>query len=107
MNLEQTERITCPSCERGIEVVLAIEESDGGVCIWTKETRLAPGIANKVKLLRQSHGWTLTTLAQKTGIDLSYLSKIGKGRKEVGLKTLHKLAAAFGVTVSYLMEGIE
>ena len=45
-------------------------------------------------------------MADKVGIDRSYISDMERGRKNVCLPTLETLAQAFGVTISQLLKGL-
>lgn len=53
-------------------------------------------IANYIHELRDAAGFTLMELAEKTGLSASFLSDIERGRTDPSMKTLRKLAAAFG-----------
>lgn len=53
----------------------------------------------KLRLLRQQHGWGLKELAARTGLSVSYLSEIEKGRKYPKPDKLVELAR--GLSVDY------
>ncbi len=57
----------------------------------------------KVRQLRQARGWSFEELARQTGLSLSYLNEIEKGKKSPQPETLHKLADALGTTADFLL----
>lgn len=59
-------------------------------------------IGLKIKELRLQRGWSQETLAKKIGIGQQYISKYESGKLSPSLKTIGKLAAAFGVSVDFL-----
>ena len=56
--------------------------------------------------MRQRQGWTQVVMAEKVGIDRSYISDMERGKKNVCLPTLEILSQAFGVTISQLLKGL-
>lgn len=57
-------------------------------------------LANYLQLMRQSHNWTLREVAGKTGLSISYLSDLERGRTLPSIETLEKLAAVYGMTLA-------
>jgi transcriptional regulator with XRE-family HTH domain len=51
----------------------------------------------RLKPLRKNHGWTLETLAERTGLTKSYLSKVERGVSVPSIAVAMKLAQALGV----------
>jgi len=45
-------------------------------------------------------------MAEKVGIDRSYISDMERGKKNVCMPTLEILAQAFGITISQLLKGL-
>lgn len=60
-------------------------------------------IGEKLKSLRKKEGHTLKDISVSTGLSLSYLSDIERGRADPSLKTLLKLSKAHDITVSALL----
>lgn len=60
----------------------------------------------RLKQLRQKQGWTQVVMAEKVGIDRSYISDMERGKKNVCLPTLEILAKAFGITIPRLLRGL-
>lgn len=56
----------------------------------------------KVRQLRQEKGWNFEELSRRTGISVSYLNEIEKGKKYPQPENLGKLSTAFGVTPDFL-----
>lgn len=66
---------------------------------------IAAKFGTRLRLLRQEQGWTQVVMAEKVGIDRSYISDMERGKKNVCLPTLEILAQAFGITISQLLKG--
>lgn len=56
-----------------------------------------------LKKLRASRGLTLQEVAEKSGVSYSAYQKYELGLRELGAKSLEKLADFFGVTTDYLL----
>lgn len=56
----------------------------------------------RLKPLRKNHGWTLETLAEKTGLTKSYLSKVERGLSVPSIAVAMRVAKALGVPVEDL-----
>lgn len=59
----------------------------------------------KVKQLRQARGFSFDQLSKQTGISLSYLNEIEKGKKYPKDAKVDSLAAALGTTTAELTDG--
>ena len=55
----------------------------------------------RLRKLRLSHSFVLDELVEKTGLSRPYLSQIETGKASPSLQTVHKLAAALNVPVTY------
>ena len=61
------------------------------------------------KILRQmmeSKGWTQEELAHRSGLNRSYMSDVERGRSDVSLSTLQKIARPLGISLAELLTGI-
>lgn len=58
---------------------------------------------NPVRVWREYRGLTISALAAKAGIGQPYLSEIETGKKDGGIGTMKKLAAALDVTLDDLV----
>jgi len=56
--------------------------------------------------LRTERGWRQIDLAEEAGINENYVSDLELGRKEVCLRTIQALAAAFDLTVSEFLKTV-
>jgi transcriptional regulator with XRE-family HTH domain len=61
-------------------------------------------LAMKLKELRQTRKWTQTVLATRAGVSPGYIARLETHRHDPKLSTLVKLAKAFGVPVTELLE---
>ncbi len=61
-------------------------------------------ISQRLKELRKEKGWSQQKLAEKTGLSFNAITKIEQGlAKHPTLKTLLKLADAFGIGLDELV----
>ncbi len=60
-------------------------------------------IAKKIRRLRQNKNMTLKTLAKETGVTIGYLSRIENAQIIPVIPTLHKIARALEVDISYIL----
>ena len=60
-----------------------------------------------VRKLRITSGLTQRALAANLGFSLSYLSRLERGKAEVQIKHMEKLASAFGMTYPQLWQHTE
>jgi transcriptional regulator with XRE-family HTH domain len=59
-------------------------------------------LGQRVRRLRQRHGWSQEQFALATGFGRSFTSCIERGTKDVRLSTLVRLANTFGITMKQL-----
>jgi len=60
----------------------------------------------RLRQLRVSHGWTQVELAERLGIDRSYVADIERGNRNVSLLNLELVASGFGLTLSELFRRV-
>lgn len=58
---------------------------------------LCLNIGLKIKFFRQQRRITQAILAEKLNMDVRYLSDIERGKKNITLKTIHKIATILGI----------
>jgi transcriptional regulator with XRE-family HTH domain len=63
-------------------------------------------VGRKIRLLRESRGWTQQQLADMTEIGRVHVSELENGKREAGLRMLEKLAKTFEMSVSELLKDI-
>jgi len=61
-------------------------------------------LAGRIKALRSSKGWTQDQLSERASMQRSYLGDLERGFRNPSIRTLVKLANAFGVSVAALLE---
>ncbi len=64
-------------------------------------------ISERLKQLRKLHGLKLREVSQKTGLSLSYVSDLERGRQNPSLETCQKLATVYKVTLSEMFADVK
>ena len=59
-------------------------------------------LAQKLRMLRMTHGWSQERLAAASGLHRTYISLIERSACNISLDNLEKIADAFGVTLPEL-----
>jgi transcriptional regulator with XRE-family HTH domain len=65
---------------------------------------LTERLCEQVKDLRKKKGWTLEELASASGVSRSMLSQIERARVNPTLGVIYRIAQAFGLTISELVD---
>ena len=60
----------------------------------------------RLRNLRLKRGWTQLEMAEKLGIDRSYISDMERGKKNVCLPTLELIAKGLELTISQVLKGL-
>ena len=60
----------------------------------------------RLRVLREQRGWTQVELAEKLGLDRSYVADIERGHRNVSLVNLELIAMGFGITLARLFSCI-
>jgi transcriptional regulator with XRE-family HTH domain len=61
----------------------------------------------RIRKLRAAKGWRQIDLAEEAGINEKYVSDLEIGKKEICLRTIVAIAAAFDLSIAELFQGIE
>jgi transcriptional regulator with XRE-family HTH domain len=61
----------------------------------------------KLRTIRRHHGYTLADLRTQTGLSVSFLSDVERGRTLPSLGTLGKLAACYQLDIKDLFDGVD
>ncbi len=56
----------------------------------------------KVRKLRVQRGWTQVDMAEKLGLDRSYLADVERGKRNISILNLDVIAKGFGLSLSRL-----
>src|SRR5262245_3480390 len=70
------------------------------------ETRLNQVVGHRLRERRKALDLTLKQLANRTGLSVSLISQIELGKSAASMSTLHKLATALGIRMTYFFETI-
>jgi len=70
------------------------------------ETRLNKEVGARIRARRKERELTLKQLANRTGLSVSLISQIELGKSAASMSTLHKLAAALQVRMTYFFETV-
>ena len=70
------------------------------------ETRLNQVVGGRLREQRTKAGLTLKQLANRTGLSVSLISQIELGKSAASMSTLHKLATALQVKMTYFFETV-
>jgi DNA-binding NtrC family response regulator len=70
------------------------------------ESRLNLEVGSRLRERRNGDGLTLKQLANRTGLSVSLISQIELGKSAASMSTLHKLATALQVKMTYFFETI-
>lgn len=59
-------------------------------------------LGERIRKLRKAHGWTQVEMAEKVGIDRSFLADVERGKRNVSILNLELIANGFKVSLSQL-----
>jgi transcriptional regulator with XRE-family HTH domain len=59
-------------------------------------------LGRKVRKLRLQRGWTQVELAEKLGLDRSYLADVERGKRNISVLNLEVIAQGLGLSLSQL-----
>ncbi len=63
-------------------------------------------LGRRVRKLREGRGWTQVEMAEKLGLDRSYLSDLERGKRNVSLLNLELIAKGFSLSISQLFSKV-
>ena len=63
-------------------------------------------IENKIRILRESKGWTQEDLGLKIGMKQSNIVTIEKGRKFISMDKVYKILEVFNISFDYLFKDV-
>ena len=64
-------------------------------------------IGSRIRIEREHRGWSLTDLAQRSGVSRAMINKVERGEASPTASLLGRLAGAFGLTLSMLLARTE
>ena len=63
-------------------------------------------VGNRIKALRQQTGLSQEKFALKIGMDRTYFASVEKGKRNISVINLEKIANGLGISLSELFRGI-
>jgi transcriptional regulator with XRE-family HTH domain len=63
---------------------------------------LLVGLGNRIRKLRKARGWTQAEMAERVGIDRSFLADVERGKRNVSVLNLELIAKGFRVSLAQL-----
>jgi len=73
----------------------------------SKRDKLLSALGLNVRKHREAREFTQEKLAEKSGLDPTYISDIERGLRNPGIKNVAKLAKALGLTTAELCKGVD
>ena len=67
-------------------------------------TDICVRLGRRIRVLRTKRGWTQAMLADHAQITREHLSELENGRKEAGIRTIEKIAAALEMTLEQFFQ---
>ncbi|HMO50673.1 MAG TPA: helix-turn-helix transcriptional regulator [Kiritimatiellia bacterium] len=71
-----------------------------------KHDHILLALGLNVRRMREANGLTQEVLAEKAGLDQTYISGIERGLRNPGIKNVARIAKALGITTAKLCEGV-
>jgi transcriptional regulator with XRE-family HTH domain len=59
-------------------------------------------LGHRIRTLRKKRGWTQTVMAEKVGIDRSFLADVERGKRNVSILNVELMAKGLRVSLSQL-----
>ncbi|MGA3211616.1 MAG: helix-turn-helix transcriptional regulator [Terriglobales bacterium] len=63
-------------------------------------------LGERIHKLRIKRGWTQVVMAERLGIDRSFLADVERGKRNISILNLEIIAKGFRVTLSRLLSGL-
>lgn len=60
-------------------------------------------LAHRIKVLRNSRGWSQEVLGEISGLNRSYIGAVERAEHNIGLDNIQRIAAALDVSIAYLI----
>lgn len=73
----------------------------------SKPEPLLAALGRNVRRRREERELTQEKLAEKAGLDPTYISEIERGQRNPGIKNVAKLAKALAFTTAELLKGVD
>lgn len=63
-------------------------------------------LGHRIRVLRIKRGWTQVEMAEKIGLDRSFLADVERGKRNVSIRNLYFIAKGFRKSLSQLLSGV-
>jgi transcriptional regulator with XRE-family HTH domain len=70
------------------------------------KTEVSKKLAHRIRMMRLEHRWSQDVLAELSGLHRNYIGNVERAEVNMRLTNIEKIAKAFEVSISELMEGI-
>ncbi len=110
MSADETVTLTREQYDALVERTVALEdrlaaaEAEGDARVPHEVALAIMGGASPIRAFRAYHGLTLRELSEGSGVALSYLSEIERGRKPGSIAALTRIAGTVGTTIDALVD---
>ena len=71
-----------------------------------KSSDLLTHLGLRVRKLRKQREWTQVEMAERLGLDRSFLAELERGKTNLSLLTLDTIARGFGISLSRILSGL-
>ena len=71
-----------------------------------RRAQLLRALGSRVRHLREDKGWTQEVLADRAGLDRSYIAGIEAGLRNPSVKALARVAKGLGLSMSDVVAGV-
>ncbi len=68
--------------------------------------RLLLRLGHRIRTLRKRQGWTQVEMAERLGLDRSFLADVERGKRNISVRNLYIVARGFKKTLSQLLSGV-
>jgi transcriptional regulator with XRE-family HTH domain len=63
-------------------------------------------VGRRLRKLRMQHGWTQVQMAERLGLDRSYLAEVECGKRNISIINLEVISKGFAVSLSKLLSKV-
>jgi len=63
-------------------------------------------LGNRIRKLRKRQGWTQTVMAEKIGLDRSFIADVERGKRNISILNLDIIAKGLKLSLSRLLSGL-
>lgn len=60
-------------------------------------------LGDRIRKLRKSRGWTQAVMAEKVGLDRSFIADVERGKRNISILNLDIIAKGFKISLSQLL----